>query len=783
MNTSVLLYIKKVQCERNWTQMFHSNGGIFYGDISIVRVLPFNMFRLSLFFIVSQSLNRIFKPFKQPEFVSKALAGIILGPSVLGTCIKKYGEILNIASQISVVSALGYYAFLYHVFIISVKTDFAMILKIKKQHWIMGIISMLSQFIIMSILMNILKPLSFKSPLAAHVLTFQISSTWFISLVPLLEQYNLLTTELGQLSITLSLTNELIMWSNVVFVTLLKTFGSNITKTILPLVAIVALLFGVIRPMMLAVLKKLPRGQSVTDIYIVGTFLGGGVMAFICDALIGSPLIGTILIGLAIPHGPPLGLAIVERGDVFIRNCLLPMFFLAVGDSISLNVLNSKAQLFYMLIILVGHITKTMATMFCAMWYNVTPGQGFALGLIMNTSGVIHIMVYWSQLMRQRVNKYISSELVICSLVVTSIVTPLAIYSHKQSKKEHQSVRGFQLSVQSALMSSRMQILICTDNEEDIPGFINFLKASNPTNSNPIHVYLVHFIELVGQAAPMLLPHKKHSRICNYNGCIHIVNTVNTYCNASEGGVSIQLLTMIAPFTSIYETLCKIADDKMIPLIIVPFYYKTLGNFGNNASSQLNLKLQQQTPCTIGVFVNKDTGNKQLNHSYFSYNVVVIFCGGEDDREALTYANRMSTHPGVKITLIKIFVQEYDVIKNENEIVLDSSFVDDFKDMIVNNSCMKYKEFHVEEWLQTLDVVQTLEKDYDLVMLGRRHGHKKAILEDDLYVLSENPELGEIGELIVSGELKWENTSFLVMQHCLSLEKETFSNVVLLDDS
>ncbi|KAK9676627.1 hypothetical protein RND81_11G089300 [Saponaria officinalis] len=776
---------RELKCEKNFEKLFHGNGGIFYGDISIERVLPFTLVRLTLFFTISQSLHYIFKPLKQVEYVSNIMAGIILGPSVLGKY-REYNNITDNASHVNFINVMAYVGLLYHVFIVAVKTDSAMVLRFRKKYWIMGISSMFAQFLIMLILLIILHPISAKQSMYIYVIALQISTTWFINLVSVIEELNLLTTEFGQLSLSLALTNEFMMWVCAFGILFRKTSKFELVKMISPLLTMMLLIFGIVRPTLLWIIKRLPRGQPVKDTYIIFTLLGAGIIACICDILVGSPLMGIIFIGLVVPHGPPLGLAIVERGETFVKTCLLPFFFLGVGYSVNFDFKDLKAQALYQLIIIIGHLTKTLTVTMCAMWYNLKPQQGFALGVIMNTSGIVHAMSYWSQWTREKTDNYIFSQLIISSVVVTSIATPLALYFHKQSRKDSNSIRGFHLSVQSALMSSKMHVLVCIDNEDDITGFMNLIKASNPTESHPINVYIVHLVELVGQAAPMLVPHKKHNRLCSYNGCVHISNAMNSfYDDISEGGLTVQLLTMIAPFASIYESICKLAEEKMIPLVIVPFIYKSLNHFGISASSQLNCKLQQQTPCTLGIFVNKGTSNnKKLNLPHFTYNVAVIFCGGEDDREVLTYANRMSTHPGVSITMLRIFVQEYYDHKNEDEILLDNSVVEKFKDNIINNNneCYLYEEFHIEEWLQTINVVESHQKSYDLVMVGRRHG-QQVLLEDDLYVLSENPELGEIGELIFSGDIQWENTSFLVMQHCMGVDREPLGNVVFLDDS
>lgn len=377
-----------------------------------------------------------------------------------------------------------------------------------------------------------------------------------------------------------------------------------------------------------------------------------------------------------------------------------------------------------------------------------------------------------------------ASHLVLNSLVVTALVTPLAWYLHRErSPKSCNSTQGLDLSFLALSETSKLQILACVDSEDDIAGIISLLNAAYPTESHPMTVYVVHLTELCGQATPVLMVHKEHQRLCDYNGCVHITSALNNFCENSKGGVNIQLLTMITPFKSIHEGICFLAEDKMIPLIIVPFNYKSQGEFTRNSSSDLNRKLQSQTPSTVGILVHRDKASKQWNRnrqSKFTYRVAVFFFGGEDDREALAYATRMSRHRRVCITMIRIVIKEFRHV-NKNEKKLDELRVDLFKTGVIGKArAHVFQEIHVEDWIRALDVVRSFDNNYDLVMVGRRHGETAAD-DQELSVLCENPELGLIGEIFVCNELQWRNSSVLVMQHCSNVGRDDVDHLKLLE--
>lgn len=73
MDSPTLKFIFRRQCENNLMQLFALRRGVFYGDDIFQRVLPFTILRLTLYFIISQALRRILRPFKQTEFVCNLL--------------------------------------------------------------------------------------------------------------------------------------------------------------------------------------------------------------------------------------------------------------------------------------------------------------------------------------------------------------------------------------------------------------------------------------------------------------------------------------------------------------------------------------------------------------------------------------------------------------------------------------------------------------------------------------------------------------------------------------
>lgn len=152
---------------------------------------------------------------------------------------------------------------------------------------------------------------------------------------------------------------------------------------------------------------------------------------------------------------------------------------------------------------------------------------------------------------------------------------------------------------------------------------------------------------------------------------------------------------------------------------------------------------------------------------------MVIFLGGADDREALAYGIRMSGHPNVSVTMLHIVMvtdndgEESHTIERRVERKLNDSSVDDFKQSIKNirnNGRGVYHEEVVEDIVHAIGLIQSLGSDYDLVMVGRRRVINN-MFEKQMEVWSENPELGVIGDALVSSHSLGGMVSVMVIQH------------------
>lgn len=758
--------------------------GIWFNDNPLDYPLPAAMAQIILAVVTSRLLYFLLRPLGQTKFVCNLLGGIILGRSGLGRnqIIKDKMFHEKDAPLLGTMALLGT---IYSMFLVAVKFDINMV-KRTKLAWRIGV---------PVLIFTVAVTLSLGYPLASTIPGFNggmffpifcfsfVSFTFFPVIAQALDELNLMNSELGQIAMSSALITELIQW-------VFSAVQNIVTKksvtqgglTFIAFVAMTVFTAYAIRPLMLSITKNTPEGQEVKECYVAAILVGVLVMAFVFDAIGCSSMLGAIILGLVIPDGPPLGAALISKSEFLVSELFLPVFYFRVGfrtNVFSISDWNSFNKL--QIVIVVSYVAKMVAVTVAALCCKIRLRNSLLLGMMMNIRGIIEMVVFAQWRYYELLDEQVYTQLVLSVLTVTMIATSSVHFLYSPQQRLGTSTKGSHIrNIQSVQTNSPFCILCCVHNEESIRSITSLIEASNPTEANPIFAYIIQAVELVGRAAPLLVPYKKKEgkKFSRINTLTHqMMQAFLNYSESSRGLVLIKSYTMIAPYKSMHETIVRLVDDKLIHLVIVPFHENHNVMIGYNVTAairQFNINVQEYSPCTVGILVERGLSGR-LSLSHFSYNVAAFFIGGPDDREALALAARMSGNQNVVVTVYRLILRKklnegnYNE-EEEREARLDESMVDEFKMSNIGNDCLNWRDMEVEDSVQLMDAIINSQGDYDLVMVGRRHADKS--LRDDEEMSSEfvhYAELGMIGDLLASPDFCGGMVNVLVLQESREL--------------
>lgn len=333
--------------------------------------------------------------------------------------------------------------------------------------------------------------------------------------------------------------------------------------------------------------------------------------------------------------------------------------------------------------------------------------------------------------------------------------------------------------------NSELKILSCIQKLDDIPAMIDLLSISCSTKENLMCVNVLHLIELVGRASPLFISHKTQNKsVSPVSYSENVIFPFSRFEKDNSDVVQVNVFTSISPHKLMHDDICTLALDKLTSLILLPFHRKWSFN-GNievedNMVRALNNSVLQLAPCSVGILINRGLLHnipKASSDDNYLHSICVIFLGGKDDREGLIYAKRMARDSNVSLTVVHVFASlttaenQQDDPKNNWEEALDNEVLRDVKysNIGVELNYVSYVEEVVNDGSEVASIVRSLIDDYNLIICGRRYGVECPQTSGLLTEWSEFPELGVIGDLFASTDLKGKASVLIMQQQMVDL--------------
>ncbi|ESW35577.1 hypothetical protein PHAVU_001G246500 [Phaseolus vulgaris] len=754
---------------------FVGSYGIFIGDRPFSFVLPVTLFQLFTFNLISRTIYFLLRPIRTPRFICNLLGGIILGPTFLGRN-KAYWRTLFPERQSAVLVFSALTGTLYFLFLVALKMDVLMTIRAAKSTWRLGVIPLLASFGVIIAFLRVFYTRPELSATQDFVASLSITVAMAISNFPVISdaliELNLIATELGQIALSSSMINDIILWLLIIFHSFAYESDLKITMNLLGNWSLfMCFMYFVMRPTMKLISRITPVGKPVNEVYVVFILLMVLVMSAVGDMMGVSCLMGPLVLGLVIPSGPPLGTTLVEKSEVLVAHVLLPFFFMYVGMKTDLSALRDW-RLFLTLqsVFFAGDLAKLLTCILVSLMYNIKPRYGTLLGLTLNIKGITQLIGFVRLMKVQVLDNETFSQLVFCVALITAIVTPLInlLYKHRPRILQTANLyKGHVRTIQSTPRNTEFRIICCVHNEDNVRGVTALIEVCSPVLESPIAIYAVHLIELLGKSTPILIPINNglKSLSVNYPNTNHIMRAFQNYSNNSSGPVTVCPYVNVASYKSMHDAIITLAEEKMVPFILIPFPENdNVNHVGHVAASirKMTASFQAHVPCTLGILVDKHSRLGTFN-SDVVFNVAVFFIGGADDREALALGMRMLEREKTRVSLFRFVVnnREYgnkivltkeEREEEEEDMLMDEGLIDEFKGMKYGSGNVSWYEIFVEDGVAVLDAVHSLEGNYDLVMVGRRHNDGSLDSEEMATFIENAAVLGILGDMLSSTE-------------------------------
>ncbi|KAI4384554.1 hypothetical protein MLD38_002694 [Melastoma candidum] len=737
--------------------------GIWFGDDLRNNMLSLFSFQIIMINLLAEALSFLLRPLKQPKVVCHFLAGLLVSPNVMGRFKILRGLMLNV-EEFSLIGTVGFLGIMYFLFILAVKTDLGVLQRTLKKAPVVGLFTVFGTYVLMCAVVRFVNLPNMKKGSFPFLFSMAMSVTRFPNVAMTFNELNLMTSELGQMAMSCTMISEMLVWIWSLIEMYLQ-FSSIRGFSSIYSAAAMMVLFLVLRPGISYIIQRSQRGKPVTETVIALILVAALIVLFMGD-MFGLIQLGILIFGLMIPSGPPLGSTLSEKAETFITDVLFPTYYITVGYSLDLSQPNLKATVKIVGIAVAATLLKFIGTSSSAYYLcSIKFHDSVVLAMMMVMRGPFDLFLYNRWAFLKDIDRQISTVLALCDIMATATMTPLIdrLYNpHARLRAAGKNARFFI----STLRNTELQVMFCIHGEDDVPGVVNLLDALAPSIARPIHAYILHLNELSGQAIPEIVPYDKSERKLKSSGSSHIIRAFHNYASNTPGIASIRPFSVTAEHGNMHEYICRLAQQEQIPLIVVPFQAnRGIDAAESTAIRTVNSNLQAYSPCTVGLLISRGI-DQNSQPADFPGGVMVVFITGNDDREALAMGIRMSGNLNVRVTLIRITVVgwECDSIEEKAEKKMDDLLIDQFIAEKETNEHVGYHEIMAENLEQVMKCVRDMEGGNNLVVVGRQRRKTKLLDEDMMLDWSDNPELGVLGDMIVSADYL-SSMSVLVMQH------------------
>ncbi len=390
--------------------------------------------------LAARALGWTFQRIGQPRVVGEMTAGIILGPSLFGRFFPGTFAHIFPASSLPVLTALSQLGLLLFMFVVGLEVDLKRVVKQRTAVVLISNVSMILPLALGIGLATALYPQFAGSqvPFSSFALFMgtAMSITAFPVLARILKERNLLGTDLGTTAISCAAIDDVSAW--LLLAVLTATVHSaqswhRLAITLLLLVAFVAVMLFPVRRLA-ASLESLYRKQGAGVELISLLILIIFVASYTTERLGVHALFGAFVAGLVMPKSEPMTAAIVERIESLSLALLLPLFFAVTGLRTRIDLLTDRSLWGYTAaIIATAVIGKLAGAALTARITGMTWNDSLALGVLMNTRGLVELVVLNAGLDLGVLSPPLFTMMVIMALVTTFMTTPILIAMKAQS--------------------------------------------------------------------------------------------------------------------------------------------------------------------------------------------------------------------------------------------------------------------------------------------------------------------------------------------------------------
>jgi Kef-type K+ transport system membrane component KefB/nucleotide-binding universal stress UspA family protein len=573
----------------------------------------------------------------QPMVIAEVLAGILLGPSMLGWLAPGVMGALFPDDAMPVLRMLSQLGPILFMFLIGLELDPRVLRGQGRASLFISHTSILVPFALGALAALVLHPrLSDPSvPFLSFVLFMgaAMSVTAFAVLARILSEHGLLRSKVGMLALTCAAVDDVTAWCLLAFVVSLVRASDLLHAGYTTLFALlyIGFMLVVVRPFLARLGARVANKEGLTQNVVAATLMMLLASAWATERIGIHALFGAFLFGLIIPKQGGLADALAEKLEDVVVVMILPVFFAYSGLRTQVGLLEGATDWALCgLILLVACVGKFGGTTLAARLTGMRWREAGALGILLNTRGLIELIVLNVGLDLGVISPKLFTMMVIMALVTALMTSPLLrwMYPPEEVARDRVPLVPFIPPAEQASFT----VLMCVSEGETGTGMAVLGRALTGTPGESFQFYALHLVPPADRAAVHLQGEQERG---SGDALVPLVE------RASGLGLQVRPLSFVSAEPAL--DICRTAEAKQADLILLGGREPLAGRTPPGGTVH-----EVMREAGAGVAVLVDRGLEHVRR------VLVPLSGREDERMALTLARRLMRSSGAEVTVLGV---------------------------------------------------------------------------------------------------------------------------------
>jgi Kef-type K+ transport system membrane component KefB len=367
---------------------------------NLVHPLAILLLQIITIILAAMAFGYLFRKLRQPAVIGEIIAGIVLGPSLVGYYFPGFSLFLFPVESLPNLQFLSQIGLILFMFVVGMELDLH-VLKTKAYEAI--VISHASIVIpftfgiaLAYFLYNRYAPVGIPFLAFSLFIGIAMSITAFPVLARIVQERQLSKTKLGALVITCAAADDITAWCLLAAVIAIVKAGSFVSAlyTILLAIIYVVLMVFVVRPFLKKVGDKYAGREKLSKPIVAIFFITLLLSAYMAELIGIHALFGAFMAGIIMPANASFRSVFIDKVEDVAVVLLLPLFFVFTGLRTQIALLNDialwKACAGIIFIAVAG---KFLGSALSARFVGQSWKDSLVIGALMNTRGLMELVV------------------------------------------------------------------------------------------------------------------------------------------------------------------------------------------------------------------------------------------------------------------------------------------------------------------------------------------------------------------------------------------------------